>query len=225
MWQLYKGLFKPGESWNNHLRTTNCLEKTKDSGMAPNDTKMPQCGVIPKQEKSEKKEEQSRKDPELPHDYRLNPYNKEQKWINPWLPRKDWLDPLHILHNCQMANFKIQSEYYKHEMYCEAQLSSHLSNFFSSPSYQSLEELSPSFFSFFTTTHYYFPIFLDNIEVILVLTFPSSSDATRSGTREQILIKVAVSSTGKLLSPMMVSGFFLIISKSCMYNVHIMVQC
>ena len=61
------------------MRTTNCLEKTKDSGMAPNDTKMPQCGVIPKQEKSEKKEEQSRKDPELPHDYRLNPYNKEQK--------------------------------------------------------------------------------------------------------------------------------------------------
>ena len=110
-------------------------------------------------------------------------------------------------------------------MYCEARLSSHFSNFFSSPSCQSLEELSPSFFSFFTTTHYYFPIFLDNIEVILVLTFPSSSDATRSGTREQILIKVAVSSTGKLLSPMMVSGFFLIISKSCMYNVHIMVQC
>lgn len=43
--------------------------------MAPNDTKRPQCGVIPKQEKSEKKDEQSRKDPELPHDYRCN-----QEW-------------------------------------------------------------------------------------------------------------------------------------------------
>ena len=42
----------------------------RGSGMAPNDTKRPQCGVIPKQEKSEKKEEQGRKDPELPHDYR-----------------------------------------------------------------------------------------------------------------------------------------------------------
>ena len=46
--------------------------------MAPNDTKMPQCGVIPKQATSEKKDEQSRNDPELPHDYRLNPYNKQQ---------------------------------------------------------------------------------------------------------------------------------------------------
>ena len=53
--------------------------------MAPNDTKRPQCGVVPKQEKSEKSEEQSRNDPELPHDYRLikSLYNKEQKWISP----------------------------------------------------------------------------------------------------------------------------------------------
>ena len=43
--------------------------------MAPNDTKVPQCGVIQKQEKSEKLDESSRNDPELPHDYRYNKYN------------------------------------------------------------------------------------------------------------------------------------------------------
>ena len=47
--------------------------------MAPNDTKRPQCGVIPKQEKSEKKDEQARKDPELPHDYRLRSYRNSFK--------------------------------------------------------------------------------------------------------------------------------------------------
>ena len=50
--------------------------------MAPNDTKRPQCGVLPKQEKSEKKDEQSRKDPELPHDYRLRSYEQFYIKIN-----------------------------------------------------------------------------------------------------------------------------------------------